>query len=55
MEESDVKDGPLVPDDDIIVIHVGRLSHAQYDAVVKSIVEFMNRRWPNVKQLGIIN
>ena len=55
MAEFRQTDGPMDPDEDTIVIHLGRLSHAQYDAVVKSIVEFMNRRWPNVRQIGIDN
>ena len=54
MAEFGQTDGPE-PGEDTIVIHLGHLSQAQYDAVVKSIVEFMNRRWPNVRQIGIDN
>ena len=43
-------------DEDIIIIHLGcTLPDAEYNTVVKSIVEFMNRRWPNVRQIGIDN
>ena len=46
-------DGPG-PDEDIIVIHLGRvLPDAAYNAVVQSIIAFMNKRWPNVCQIGI--
>lgn len=35
-------------DDDVIVIHLGKsLSDAEYDAVVASIVAFLNKRYPN--------
>lgn len=35
-------------DDDVIVIHLGKsLSVAEYDAVVASIVAFLNKRYPN--------
>lgn len=54
MAEFGQTDGPE-PGEDTIVIHLGHLSQTQYDAVVKSIVEFMNRRWPNVRQIGIDN
>ena len=46
-------DGPIDPDEDVIIIHVGHLSDERYNAVVKSIVEFMNARWPNVNMMGI--
>lgn len=40
-------------DEDTIVIHLGRvLSQDEYEAVLKSIIAFMNMRWPNVMQLG---
>ena len=47
-----VTDGPE-SDEDIIVIHLGHLSEAEYDAVVKSVIAFMNTRWPNIRNLGI--
>lgn len=35
-------------DGDIIVIHLGcTLSDTAYQAVVNSVVAFMNKRWPN--------
>lgn len=35
-------------DGDIIVIELGQtLDEATYEAVVQSVVEFMNRRWPD--------
>lgn len=48
-------EGPIDQDEDIIVIHLGHISQAQYDAVTKSIIEFMNKRWPNINTLGIDN
>lgn len=37
-------------DEDTIVIHLGRvLSEPEYNAVVDSIVAFMNTRWPDYK------
>lgn len=40
-------DGPG-PDEDIIVIHLGRtLSELEYKAVLDSVIAFMNKRWPN--------
>ena len=36
------------PDEDIIVIHLGRtLSELEYKAVLDSVIAFMNKRWPN--------
>ncbi len=46
-------DGPTDPDEDIIVIHLGHLSDAQYEAVQESIIAFMNARWPNLSNIGI--
>lgn len=42
----------MEPDEDVIVIHLGHLSESEYDAVVKSVIAFMNTRWPNVAQIG---
>ena len=39
-------------DEDVIVIHLGHLSESEYDAVLKSVIAFMNTRWPNVAQIG---
>ena len=34
--------------DDVIVIHLGKsLSDAEYNAVVSSVVAFLNKRYPN--------
>jgi len=41
-------DVPQDPDEDVIVIHLGRvLSDLEYLAVVESVIAFMNKRWPN--------
>lgn len=48
-------DGPQDPDEDVIVIHLGHLSESQYDAVVKSVIEFMNKRWPRWATIGVDN
>lgn len=48
-------DGPQDPDEDVIVIHLGHLSHKQYDKVVESVIAFLNQRWPNVAKLGVDN
>ena len=54
MGQFDIIDGPG-PDEDTIVIHLGHLSESQYDAVVKSVIEFMNKRWPNAATIGVDN
>ena len=46
-------DGPQDPDEDVIVIHLGHLTQAQYDKVVESVIAFMNQRWPNLMHMGI--
>lgn len=39
--------------EDVIVIHLGKnLTDEQYNAVLKSIIAFMNARWPNVATIG---
>lgn len=44
------------PNEDIIVIHLGKnLTDEQYNKVVKSVIAFMNARWPNVAHIGIDN
>ena len=45
-------DGPELGED-TIVIHVGHLSDEQYNTVVKSVIAFMNARWPNLAKIGI--
>lgn len=46
--------GPIGPDEDIIVIHLGKnLTDEQYDRVKKSVIDFMNARWPDVANVGI--
>lgn len=46
-------DGPTDPNEDVITIHLGRvLSQDEYEAVLQSIVAFMNMRWPNLLQVG---
>ena len=42
-------------DEDVIVIHVRRLTDEQYNRVADSIVAFMNARWPNLSKIGIDN
>jgi hypothetical protein len=42
----------MEPDEDVIVIHLGHLSESEYDAVLKSVIAFMNARWPNIFQIG---
>ena len=42
-------------DEDIITLHLGKiLPDEQYDEVVRSVVAFMNQRWPNCK-VGVDN
>jgi hypothetical protein len=37
-------------DEDVIIIHLGRvLSEEQFSEVEKSIVAFMNKRWPDLQ------
>lgn len=46
-------DGPTDPNEDIIVIHLGqRLTDEQFERVQRSVIAFMNARWPNLLQLG---
>lgn len=45
-------DGPELGED-TIVIHVGYLTDEQYNTVVKSVIAFMNARWPNLSKIGI--
>lgn len=42
-------------DEDLIIIHVGHLSDERYNRVVQSIIAFINKRWPDVKTMGIDN
>lgn len=42
----------MEPNEDVIVIHLGHLSESEYDTVLKSVIAFMNTRWPNVAQIG---
>ena len=39
-------------DEDLIIIHVGHLTDEQYEKVAKSVIAFMNQRWPDVRLLG---
>lgn len=49
-------DGPTDPDEDIIIIHLGRsLTDEQYERVLQSVIAFMNARWPGVGHIGIDN
>ena len=42
-------------EEDIITLHLGKtLPDEQYDEVVRSVVAFMNQRWPNCK-VGVDN
>ena len=42
-------------DEDVIIIHLGHLSDEQFNRVQESVIEFMNKRWPNVRCIGIDN
>jgi len=46
-------DGPQDPNEDVIIIHLGHLTDAQFEAVQKSVIAFMNARWPNLSKIGI--
>ena len=47
-------DGLQDPDDDVIVIHLGRnLTDEQYNRVVKAIAAFVYEQLPNVVHVGI--
>lgn len=47
-------DGPQSSNEDIIVIHLGRiLSEEQFERVQKSVIAFMNARWPDWKNVGV--
>lgn len=49
-------DGPADPNEDVIIIHLGRsLSDEQFERVQRSIIAFMNARWPDVAHLGFDN
>lgn len=53
-EVSDNVDKMLM-DEDIITLHLGKiLPDEQYNEVVRSVVAFMNQRWPNCK-VGVDN
>ena len=55
MAKFGVTDGLRDPDEDIIVIHLGHLSEERYKAVADSVIAFMNKRWPDIKNVGINN
>lgn len=41
-------DGQADPNEDVIIIHLGRvLSELEYNAVVDSIVKMLNKRFPD--------
>lgn len=49
-------DGPTDPNEDVIIIHLGRsLSDEQFERVQRSVIAFMNARWPDVARIGIDN
>lgn len=49
-------DGPTDPNEDVIIIHLGRsLTDEQFERVQQSVIAFMNARWPNVTNIGIDN
>lgn len=48
-------DGLQDPNEDVIIIHLGRLTDEQFERVQKSIIAFMNARWPNIAHVGIDN
>ena len=48
--------GPGDPNEDIIIIHLGRsLTDEQFERVQQSVIAFMNARWPDVMHVGIDN
>lgn len=48
--------GPTDPNEDLIIIHLGRsLTDEQFETVQRSVIAFMNKRWPNLAHLGIDN
>ena len=45
--------GPQDPNEDVIIIHLGRsLTNEQFERVQQSIIAFMNTRWPNPSNIG---
>ena len=47
-------DGPADPNEDVIIIHLGRsLTDEQFERVQRSVIAFMNARWPNIANIGI--
>ena len=49
-------DGPAYPNEDVIIIHLGRsLTDEQFERVQRSVIAFMNARWPDVAHIGIDN
>lgn len=46
--------GPQDPNEDVIIIHLGRnLTDEQFERVQQSVIAFMNARWPNLGNIGI--
>ena len=46
--------GPQDPNEDVIIIHLGRsLADEQFERVHRSVIAFMNARWPNPAHIGI--
>ena len=42
------------PGEDVIIIHLGRtLSVEQFERVQRSVMAFMNARWPDIGNIGI--
>ena len=49
-------DGPADPNEDVIIIRLGRsLTEEQFERVQRSIIAFMNVRWPDIAHVGIDN
>ena len=47
-------DGPADPNEDVIIIHLGQsLTDEQFERVLRSVIAFMNARWPDVARIGI--
>lgn len=47
-------DEPTDPNEDVIIIHLGRsLTNEQFERVQQSVIAFMNARWPNFERIGI--
>lgn len=53
MARFDKTNGPEDTDENVIVIHLGHLTDEQFEQVQRSVIAFMNARWPNIANIGI--